>query len=424
MVLSPLFAIFVLFVEDPVLVSGWLNSFLFNMKTYEYRGFNKDGRSCKGIIEALSVKNAREKLAGNGVLAESISATGRSQRFPINMRAAFYRELSTLLGAGMPLVRALDLLIDSSEMRNYHMLLAGIRDRVREGSSLADALAEASHSTTSFEAAIIEAAEQSADVELMLERLAAFLEEQEKLKDRIQGVLIYPSIVVTVGICVAILMLGFLLPKAQELLANTASVPALTVFMLGFGRFILGWGPVLIAVLALMIFYVRYKLKHDPDFRRGFSERLFRLPLFGRGLTILVNLRFARTLAILLRGGVSLIDSFILAGRATGNSWIEQLTGKEAESVRHGGSLSDAVQRIPPLAESMTGPIRVGEASGELERILESTGQRCQHHWDRYINRSLSFLEPVLILIIGVFVLLVTLSVLLPILSLSDAVGK
>lgn len=394
------------------------------MNTFEYKGFDGNGHVCKGLVEALSIKDAREKLAGDGVLAERVSLTGRRLRFPAGARAVLYHELSALLAAGFTLIRALEMLIQSPEMRDSRIVLAGIRDRVREGGSLADALSEATGSLTAFEHAIIQAAEQSATVELILERLALFLDQQEELKGRIQGALIYPSIVLTVGICVAVLMLGFLIPRARDILSTVnVSLPALTRFMIGLGEAVLKWGVPFVAVAVFVFFYLRYRLSHDADFRTNWNRRLFRVPLLGRGYTILVSLRFSRTLSILLRGGVSLIEGLVLAGRATGSAWVGQLAESEAESVRHGSSLSDAVRRIPPLSASLSGWIQVGEASGGLERLLDNVGDRCQAHWDRFISRSLSFLEPLLILVIGGFVLLVTLAVLLPVLSLSQGLG-
>ena len=147
------------------------------------------------------------------------------------------------------------------------------------------------------------------------------------------------------------------------------------------------------------------------------------MPLWGRGYRILVNLRFARTLAMVLRGGVSVIDGLVLAGRATGSPWVEELAEAEARAVRHGGRRSDSVGRIPPLAGSLPGWIRAGEASGGLPRLMESAGDRCQAHWQRFAGRCLGILEPALILVIGAFVLLIASAILLPIVTLSRALG-
>jgi len=396
------------------------------VQTYEYRGYDATGKACRGLVEALSPKQAREKLVSGGILAERLAVSGGADRgrVSVDARAMVYRGLASLLRAGLPLVRALGVLIDSPELTPVRPLLARVRDRVREGVSLAAALAEGSRSVTPFESAIVEAAESSGSVEMMLEQLAVFLEAQQKLREKVQGALVYPSIVFTVGICVAIVMLGLLVPRTRDILGgNEASLPALTAFMMALGRFCTTWGLALLGGLALGGLYARLRLERDAAFRRDWSRLLFRLPVFGRGCRLLVNLRFAQTLAILLRGGLSVIRAFPLAGRATGNPWIASLTEERAESIRHGGSLSDAVRSVPPLAESLPGWLEIGEASGGLEPLLVSAGQRYQERWDRYVSRCLALLEPLLILTIGGFVLLVTLSVLLPVINLSSRIG-
>ena len=394
------------------------------MKTFEYRGLGENGRSCRGLVEALSVKEARKRLAAEGVLAERISLTGRRLRFPAEIRATTYLELSALLDAGMPLVRALDIMIESPETADARILLAAVRDRVREGAGLAEALAEASDSVTPFEQAVVEAAERSASVGLMLARLASVLEDQERVRERVRNALIYPSIVLGLGICVAILMLGLLLPMSGRLLASGGvQAPALTRMTVAVGHVALRWGWLPTIALCGLLFYTRRRWRADNAFRVQWSRRLFRLPVFGKGLTLLVNLRFARTLSILLQGGVSAVDSMALAGRATGNAWVAERGEAEADAVRHGSSLSAALTRIPPLAGSLPGWLRVGEAGGGLERILDSAARRYEAHWDRFVARCLSLLEPVLIFLIGGFVLLITLSVLLPVISMTDTIG-
>ena len=395
------------------------------MKTYQYKGFTTAGQACRGLVEALSVKEAREKLAAEGVLAERVSLTGRTVRFPAERRAVVYHELSALLDAGMPLLSALNILVDSPELRSSRVLLAGVRDGVREGASLAGALREASAAVTPFEEAIIEAAERSATVGGMLANLAEFLEEQQRLRERIQAALLYPAIVFAVGICVAVLMLGLLLPRASAILADSdAGMPALTVFMIGLGRFLQHWGVAIVLLLVVGIHLVWRRVRREAGWRARWSQALFRTPVVGSGWTTLVNLRFARTMAILLQGGVPIMDALRLAGRATGNGWVAGQAEIEADAVRHGSSLSDAVRRIPPLAHSLAGWIQVGEAGGGLARLLEAAARRYQAQWDRFLVRCLALLEPLLIFAIGGFVLLVTLSVLLPVVSLSQAVGR
>jgi general secretion pathway protein F len=370
------------------------------MKTFAYRGLDRQGRARRGLVEALTVKEARERLAAAGVLAERVEAAGRTVRLRVGDRSTLYRELGALLGS-------------------LHLVLAGLKDRLREGVPLATALRQASDSVTPFETAILEAAERSASVDAVLERLADFLDEQQATTEKVQAALFYPGIVFTAGVCVAILMLGLLLPRVRTILAGGAEVPALTLFMERLGSVLYHWGPVLLALVALGLWRLRRRLRRDEEFRRRWDRVLFRLPLFGGGYRTLVSLRFARTLAMLLRSGVPLLDGLVLAGRATGSPWVAEMTRSEADAVRQGDTLAAALRRIPPLAAALPGWVHTGETSGGLERMLDGAARRFQGQWDRFVTRGLSALEPLLIFLIGGFVLLVALSVLLPVLTMT-----
>jgi general secretion pathway protein F len=236
--------------------------------------------------------------------------------------------------------------------------------------------------------------------------------------------LIYPSIVTAFAFLVAVVMLGFVVPSMARMLQDARiALPALTRFMVALGHGVL-WaaGPAIAAGVGA-VFYLRNRMSRDEPFRRGMDRGLFRLPVIGEGYSLLVNLRFARTLAILVEGGVPIVEGLSLAGKATGSPWVAHLVDAEAESVRHGSSVADAVRRAGPLSEALPGWIHIGEASGSLQRLLEGAAARYQMQWSRLVARCLSVLEPALILFVGSIVLLVALSILLPVMSLNRAVG-
>lgn len=405
------------------------------MRTFSYKGYDSTGAVRRGLIEALDLKEARDRLMTRGILPETVEAAGResadlrpwrlSQTFNVEARVAFYQELGVLLTAGLPLVNALEILMESPELGVSAALLARVRDQVKEGSSLAAALSQAAPEVQAFEKAILEVGERSGGLDGMLERLAQFLDEQKQLRERIISALIYPSIIMVFALLVAVVMLGFVVPSAAAVLAEHSKepLPVLTRYMMLAGRILLWALPV--AVLAGMTGWasLRKRIARDPVFHAGLDRFCFRLPLVGRGYRLVVNLRCARTLAILLKGGVGLVDALPLAGRSTGSVWIAALMEKEADAVRHGASLADAVRRVPPLAVSLPAWIQAGEASGALEKLLNTAGDAFQHQWNRFAARTLSWLEPALILLIGLFVLLVTLSVLLPIISMNRMLG-
>ena len=233
------------------------------MRTFSYKGFDSAGAVRRGLIEAQDLKEAREKLAARGILPQQVEASDavttspfswrREPSFKGESRVAFYRELGVLLGAGLPMVSALEILMESPELGVAPTLLAGVRDRIREGGSLAAALAAAAPQIRSYERAILEVGEKAGNLEDILERLASFLEEQEQLREKITSAMIYPAIILGFAVLVAVGLLGFVVPAAAALVSEQTNVPLpwLTRFMMMAGRVLMFGLPVVaLAVLA------------------------------------------------------------------------------------------------------------------------------------------------------------------------------
>ncbi len=394
------------------------------MKTYAYRGFTADGSISRGLVEAISPKAARDQLARDGILAERLS-TGRGERrggMRAGVRGMFYRELASLLKSGMPLVSALGMLMRTPELEKTAGLLAAVRDHVREGSSLAAALKMGLNGVSAFEAATIDVAERTATLEHVLEQLALFIETRQQMSERLQHALIYPALVLGLGVTVAAVMLGVLVPRTQQMIGNVANLPGLTKGMLAIAEFFFPWGVGAILLLAGGAVFGWRHAVGDDNRRIALDAFFYRLPIAGTGYRYLVSTRFACTLGILMRAGVSLVEGVSLAGRATGSAWCERLAVRASEAIRHGQTLEAAIRQMPPLEDSLPGWIAVGEAGGDLAGMLEHAAERCDRRFDHFLSKTLTLMEPLLLLLVGAFVLLVTLAVILPIFTLTDAV--
>ena len=406
------------------------------MKTFSYRGYTDRGESCKGLIEAFHEKEAAEKLAARNIYAVFIEEAGRTGgrfslfRFgarsvlPSDARALLYRELAVLLRAGLTLTQALELLIDTPELLARHALLARIRDAIRQGSSLAAAQEAAGFTDQPQERALIEMGERAGALGDVLMLLADYLDERARLRDRIQTALIYPALVLIMSVVIMLFMFGFMMPRFARLFDEARlALPFFTRAVMAGGRLI---GFFLTACVLLSgVGWVLWRAALGK--RRACAIRLerflFSLPGAGFCYTALVNVRFSRTLALLLRGGVDLIESLGYAGRSTASRWVEALVEKETENVRRGSTLSSALRRIPPLSGSLPGWIQAGEAGGDISTMLEEAARRYQQQWDRMMARFLALLEPLLILLIGFAVLVIALAVLMPVMSLNHALG-
>ena len=397
------------------------------MTTFTYKGFDAGGRRAQGLIEAGSLKEARERLAERGVLPETVAAaaapSGRADALRrADRRAAVYRELAAMLRAGLPLVRALDLLIDSPEFSGARSALAGMRDRIREGASPAEAFAASRHPTP-YEISMLEAGQRSGALDTACVRLADYLEDAGRLRSRLLTALLYPAVVAALAGIVAVVMLGFLLPSFAKVWEEARiPLPALTRVLLAAGRGLAIAGlPALAAALGWRWLTRRRRASAAARLRR--EQRRQRWPVYGASWRALMSLRFARTLALLLEGGVPLVEAVLLAGRATGSAWIAELAGAEADRVRHGSTLADALRRMPPLAGSLPGWVQAGEASGSLAEMLGAAARQQQDHWERTVARAAALALPLLILLLGAFVFLIALAILLPILQLNRSLG-
>ena len=297
-----------------------------------------------------------------------------------------YRELGALMRSGLALAPALDVLIAAPEMGEQRARIAAARDRLREGSSLASALHAMSPAVSAYEVAVIGRREK---------RSTRFSSGSRRFSRtgpparQDQSALIYPAIVFILSIVIGLFMMGLMIPRISRLLAESSiPLPPVTRFVMAMGRGLL---PATIVVLVLgaaatVVFRQRARAGAAPLADAWF----FRLPLWSRPYTALVSLRFSRTLALLMSGGVPIVDGLSLAARATGNAWIAELGARAAEMIRQGRSVADAIRTSPPLSASPPLWFQAGEASGKLESLLTHAGDRFQQQWERLVSRAVA----------------------------------
>ena len=391
------------------------------MGVFSYQGIDSAGAESKGLIEAATTKEARSLLVSRGVTPYSLAPAAAHARLGAEGRADLYRGLGALVNAGFPLERALGLLMDESaaDERNY-ALYVGLRDRVREGMGLSDALASVCQGIPRFEQAVLSASERTGAQGAMLSRLAAQLDERREMDSRLRSAIAYPAFVLCAGLGLASLMLYFVVPHAIGLLERAQNgAPRSAMLTASIGR------NALTAILALLVagvaavFFARSRGRGDMAFASRMERLMSRIPKFGELRARLWSLRFARTMDVMLQAGEPAVDALPLAGLATGSAWLAGLSEEQSQNVRNGSSLSEAIRAMPPLARNLAGWVRIGETSGDLHGMLSQAAERCRQTYDRSLARLLSLLEPALILLVGLLVLAVALTVLAPMLDLA-----
>lgn len=405
------------------------------MKTFIYRGFDRDGARKRGVVEAIDLKEAREKLSREGIFPERIEAatdettggrfgTQRSNSLRnVAVRCELYRALSALLRAGLPLSQALEVMMEQPAGGANAVVrdLAGIRDRIREGAALAKAMSDTHAAVGGFESAVIESGERSGRLADVLTEVADYLEDINRVQQTLKTASIYPAVILALSLVVTVGVLGFLVPQLAGMFEESnIEMPAITRIVVALGDWFM---PVILpAMVVLFLGGVTgwRKMMANNASRASLEEKVSMLPFVGRGFMLLVTTRFARTCSLLLRGGMPMVETVELAGRATGSVWLSGILSRKAEDIRHGESLSHAMAQVPVINQTLSSWVKAGEAAGDIPGLFNHAAERYRQLWSSYIQRAVTIIEPAMIILVAVFVLIIALAILLPILSIDQ----
>jgi general secretion pathway protein F len=400
------------------------------MTTFDYAGFDARGRRVGGLLEAQDAKDARARLAAQGIACESLAPAtarthrqSRSLRFPPAARAMAYRELAALLDSGVTLVPALDVLLQAPAPDSVRLALAAARDNIRDGLPLSQSVLRWPVRLAPYEVPILEAGESTGGMPQALSQLAAFLEESATLREKLLAALLYPAIVVVLATLLGGLVMTFLLPRMAGLLAETGmAVPMFTRVLFAAARIL---GPILLlvfAVAAVAVPIARRRARRDAQVAAAADERLYRMPGLGPAWRELASLRFVRTLSLLLRRGIGLLEALPLAAQASGSAFLLADARRETEALAQGKPLADVVRSIRALHPSLAAWVRAGQGGGDLVGLLDNAAVRLRQSWDQRASRSVALLEIALTLVVGILVALVALAILLPVLQMNKGI--
>jgi general secretion pathway protein F len=409
---------------------------------YAYKGVTEAGRAAKGFVDADSQRAARAKLRKEGVYLTDLSessggrarggrerqaAPGRRLRLAALRRvsaldmALATRQLSTLVGAGIPLVEALGALTEQVESTRLKGVLSSVRDRVNEGASLADAMAQAGPFGDLY-VSMVRAGEASGALEQVLERLADYLEGQVRLRNRVLSIVIYPLMMLGFALCVIAALVTFVLPQITQLLESlNAPLPLVTRIVIGGSEFARGWWWAMALVVAAAVVGLRAAIRTETGRARWDAFRL-RVPVLGKVVRLLAISRFSRTLSTLLAGGIPIVRALEISKFVANNAVIGAAIERATESLTEGASLAAPLRasgEFPPLVIHM---VDVGERSGELEPMLAKVAENYDEQVENTVTRLTALLEPVLILVMVGVVLVIIFATLFPMLQITGSI--
>lgn len=408
------------------------------MGAFSYKALDAGGKIVKGIIEGDSERQVRSQLRARQLKPVDVAPTdhkpgNKTQGFSLaglfRLRisqsdlALITRQLATLVQANMPLDEALTAAAQQSRKSRINSLILQVRARVLEGHSLAYALGDFPHVFNDMYCAMVKAGEHAGFLGTVLEQLADYTESNQYAQQKIKGAMIYPIILMllTVGV-IAILMI-FVVPDLVSVFAHTKQeLPPLTRMVIATSNFFVHkWWLLVIAVVALVIGF--RQLIKTPARRRVWHRLLLKVPFVSGLLVSTDTARFAATLSILTSSGVPLLDGLRIAGEVLGNLELRAASKTVALAVQEGSSLNRALAQAEVFPPMMVHMVASGEASGELEAMLERSALNQQRELEMTLGNLMAAFEPLMIIVMAVIVCTIVFSILLPIIQMNNLVA-
>jgi general secretion pathway protein F len=408
------------------------------MALFRYRAVNAAGDVAAGELDAANEAEIVDRLRDQGLMPMKVEAAlaGKavSAAGPVSRRPRWFesrtvtrdqvlgitRELATLLRAGLPLDRALEILIGLAPTLPVAQLLQTVRDEVRGGKSLSQAIDMHRTVFSRFYVNIVRAGEAGGALGVVLTRLADTMERNKELRESVKSALIYPTIIIAVAVVSVMVILGFVVPKFQQTFAQAGKalpLPTQVVIFLGTGLREYWW--LMLIIIVATVWIARRRLR-SPEVRFRWDGRLLRAPLLGDLLAKVEVARFARTLATLLGNGVTLLSGLSIVKETMTNSVLAQALDGVVTRLREGKGFGVPLAETGIYPRLATQMILVGEESGRLEEMLNRVAEVYDREVQVAVKRMLAVLEPALILGLAVFIGGIVLSILLGIVGMSE----
>jgi len=405
------------------------------MPVFEYKALDKKGKNVKGIIDADSEVLARTKLRSQEIYPVSIAegrdkkrkGGGKTLQLFSNIKAVevsvMIRQLSTLLGAGIPLLQSLDSLLLQTDNASLKRVIAEIKEEVNEGSSLTDALGQHPNLFSSIFTNMVRAGEATGSLDIVLDRLADFGEKQDALKAKLRAALVYPVFMAVIGSAILFVLITYIVPNITQVFTEMDRVlPLPTLFLITLSDILKNYWWLLLILLISFLTGVRYFSK-QPVGRKVFDYLKLKIWIIGPVTQKVILARFASTLAGLLESGVGLMDSMKIVKNLVDNVHISHIVEESMEQIRKGQSMTVSLKEsewFPPMFVQMIG---VGEQSGSLEKMLNKVANAYEREVETAIVAMTSLIEPIMIAVMGLAVGFVVLSILLPIFEMNQMIG-
>lgn len=401
------------------------------MPAYQFTALDASGKQQKGVLEGDSARQIRQQLRDKEWIPITVDAveqkdksksTGFFQKkFSAYELALMTRQLSVLVAASIPLEEALRAVAKQSEKAHVQNLLLAVRSKVLEGHSLAQAMQQ-SGSFPDLYIATVAAGERSGHLDLILDQLSDYTENRFAMQKKVQGAMIYPIILMLMSFGIVMGLMTYVVPDIVKTFDQSKqALPWITVALMKASDFIrTSWPFVLVASVMGIFLLIRFLRTTAGHY--AFDRLTLRMPLFGKLSRGINSARFASTLSILTKSGVPLVDALKIGAAVSSNWVIRDAVNIAAEKVTEGGNLATQLERCGYFPPMMVQMIKSGEASGELDRMLERASNMQDREVSTFISTLLALLEPLMLVFMAGIVLVIVIAVMLPIVNMNNMI--
>ena len=399
------------------------------MSVYVWKGKNRYGDSVGGERVASSVEEVTRLLQREQIQVVNVSPKRKGLAIPFLKRekvklkelAVYSRQLSVLIDAELPLIQSLNILSEQTRNKYFKRVINTVREDVEAGSTLNQAKRKFPKAFDDLYCNLIASGEQSGSLDIMLRRLAEYIEKTVKLRSKVKQAMIYPVAIAAFAVVVAIFMLWKIIPIFAGIFQELgAQLPALTAFMIGLSRFVQKY--ILFIFLGIIGLIVGFRfLRRTPRGRWMTDRWVLKIPLFGELLRKVAVSRITRTLSTLVSGGVPMLEALKITSSTANNILLETAILDARQKVSEGKSLTDSLKETGHFPFMLTQMVSVGEATGTLDEMLTKMADFYDDEVDASVSSLLSIMEPILMIGVGGLVGTLVISMYLPIFSLMQA---
>lgn len=417
------------------------------MPTYSFEAMNSSGQEVKDEIEATSDEDAVAKIRAKGYFLTKIreksgkkkvgkkSSAGpvdAGRKMPLSFGGVprkqlvlFTRQLSTLQDAGLPILRSLQILEQQQRPGLLKAIIGGVADEVEGGGSLSDAMAKYPKAFDKLYVNMISAGEMGGVLDIILQRLADFMEKAAKLKKKVIGAMIYPCVVITIAVAIVSAIMIFVIPQFEKIFKDFgAELPDITKLLMSVSRWFgaeYGWAYVLASPILIVMILRLIQMSEGGKY--AVDKIKLMIPVLGVILSKTAIARFTRTLGTLISAGVPILDALNITKETCGNEVFSRAIGKVHDAIREGESMADPLRATKVCDAIVVNMIDVGEETGDLDKMLVKIADNYDSDVDVMVGSLISILEPIMVVILGSIVGFIVIALFMPMISLIGAVS-